>query len=167
MKEETDGRRKMGDKWYWKSLPKSLACRMLPFSQILSINSPPSSFPCMPHSQASSWSSCSYEPIGFRGTGSQGIIIFHSTKAVKWYECQLHAGSKRRCIIMNTEPKMIPQRLCKSGRIGNLFSKQLINQSSLAPLFHGLTDGSVGFSRVSMFEKVMHSLMTGILKTWV
>lgn len=77
---ETKERR---DRRYWRSQPKYLPRGPLSVSLTLFINSPPSS-PLKSHSRASSWSLCSYEPVGFAGIGSRGIITFHSTKAVEW-----------------------------------------------------------------------------------
>lgn len=117
LEEETKGRRKGRDRGYWRTLPKPLPCRLLSFSLILLINSPPSSSvqssPAC-RTEASPWSSCSYEPNGFRGIAGQGIIIFYSAKAAGWKECQVHAGSERRCTIMNTEAKLS----CKERKCG-------------------------------------------------
>lgn len=107
---------KGGGKGKAGSLPKSLPRRRLSFSPILFINSPPSG-------PAQSRRTPQHHP-GLYAVLSQlaleestvgGIIIFHSTKAVEWQECQMHAGSKKETHHHEYRAQMILQRVCRSG----------------------------------------------------
>lgn len=105
------------------------------FTLIFLINSPPSSSVQSRHTPK-------HHPglyavmsqLALEESAVRGIIISHSTKAVEQWECQMHAGSRRRrCIIMNAEPKRSSgerKSVQFAVAIKPVWNKQLINLKS-------------------------------------